>query len=165
MNSSNFSFAKRSQSVDAQSATKVFSKQPSIFVTLLSSVIESLALIKNVLQCVSKSRTTLGVISPSIRMGARDKLGWWIVAGLGSIMLCVLRWGIGRYSSDESDVIRERDGLRPSVGTKAGVTNDSETGVTDDPETGAGDDGDRGSRDGGRCKILLDCRFASVQEP
>ena len=102
-------------SVDAQSVTKVFLKQPSIFVTLLSSMIKSLVLIKNVLQCVSKSHTTLGEISPSIRMGAWDKLGWWIVADLGLIMLCALHWGIGRYSSDKSDGIQEWDGLRPSV--------------------------------------------------
>lgn len=68
MNSSNFSLARCSQSVEAQSATRVFLKHPSIFVTLLSSVTMYL-LMKNALQCVSKSRTTLGEISPSIKMG------------------------------------------------------------------------------------------------
>ena len=75
MKLSNFSLASNSQSVNAQSATGVFLKHPSIFMTLLSSMTKSFVLMKKVLQCISKLHTTLGMISLSSNMGAWDRLG------------------------------------------------------------------------------------------
>ena len=78
------------------------------------------------------------------------------MADFGLIMLRALRcsW-VGRYSSEESEAIREWGGMRLSVGT--------ETGAGEGPDVGVGGGGCNGSMDGGRFKILLDCRCASVQ--
>ena len=71
-------------------------------------------------------------------------------------MLRALRcWGVGRYSSEESEAIREWGGMRLSDGT--------ETGTGEGPDVGVGDGGCTGSKDGGQFKILLDCWCASVQ--
>ena len=78
------------------------------------------------------------------------------MADFGSVMLRALCcWGVGRYLSEESEAIREWGGMRLSVGT--------ETGADEGPDVGVGDGGCNGSKDGGRFKILLDCRCASVQ--
>ena len=71
-----------------------------------------LALMKNVLQCFSNSRTTFGVISPSVRMGACDRFVCIMVAGFKSDISSafIRRTRMGILLSEESELMHVRWG-------------------------------------------------------